>query len=89
MVTDVIVLMDSGSYQVTLAWKQVIIMVITTLLLAGFWYLVQKTSLGRAQRACEQDRKMAALLGINVDHNHLAHLRPSAPRSRPSPGDVP
>ncbi|MDF2995068.1 MAG: inner-rane translocator [Xanthobacteraceae bacterium] len=68
MVTDVIVLMDSGSYQVTLAWKQVIIMVITTLLLAGFWYLVQKTSLGRAQRACEQDRKMAALLGINVDH---------------------
>ena len=32
-----------------------------------FWYLVQKTSLGRAQRACEQDRKMAALLGINVD----------------------
>jgi branched-chain amino acid transport system permease protein len=29
--------------------------------------VVQKTSLGRAQRACEQDRKMAALLGINVD----------------------
>jgi branched-chain amino acid transport system permease protein len=28
---------------------------------------VQKTSLGRAQRACEQDRKMAALLGIDVD----------------------
>lgn len=68
MITDVIVLMDSGTYQVTLAWKQVIIMVITSLLLAGFWYLVQKTSLGRAQRACEQDRKMAALLGINVDH---------------------
>ena len=68
MITDVIVLMDSGNYQVTLAWKQVIIMVMTTALLAGFWYLVQKTSLGRAQRACEQDRKMAALLGINVDH---------------------
>jgi branched-chain amino acid transport system permease protein len=28
---------------------------------------VQKTSLGRAQRACEQDRKMAALVGVNVD----------------------
>jgi len=28
---------------------------------------VEKTSLGRAQRACEQDRKMAALLGIDVD----------------------
>jgi branched-chain amino acid transport system permease protein len=32
-----------------------------------FWYLVQKTPLGRAQRACEQDQKMAALLGIDVD----------------------
>ena len=42
-------------------------MVVTAVLLAGFWYLVQKTSLGRAQRACEQDRKMAALLGIDVD----------------------
>ena len=26
-----------------------------------------KTDLGRAQRACEQDRTMTALLGINVD----------------------
>ena len=25
------------------------------------------TSIGRAQRACEQDRKMAALLGVDVD----------------------
>ncbi len=32
-----------------------------------FWYLVNKTALGRAQRACEQDRKMAALLGVDVD----------------------
>ena len=39
----------------------------TIVLLAAFWYLVQKTPLGRAQRACEQDRKMAALLGIDVD----------------------
>ena len=37
------------------------------MLLAVFWYLVKKTPLGRAQRACEQDRKMAALLGIDVD----------------------
>jgi branched-chain amino acid transport system permease protein len=36
-------------------------------LLTIFWYIVNRTSLGRAQRACEQDRKMAALLGINVD----------------------
>ena len=47
--------------------KQIVIMVVTFLLLTAFWYLVQRTSLGRAQRACEQDSKMAALLGINVD----------------------
>jgi branched-chain amino acid transport system permease protein len=33
----------------------------------GFATLIARTSLGRAQRACEQDRGMAALLGINVD----------------------
>jgi branched-chain amino acid transport system permease protein len=57
----------ASSYPVKLAYKQIIIMAITVILLTAFWYLVQKTSLGRAQRACEQDRKMAALLGIDVD----------------------
>lgn len=57
----------AGAYPVKLAYKQIIIMVVTAVLLAAFWYLVQKTALGRAQRACEQDRKMAALLGIDVD----------------------
>jgi branched-chain amino acid transport system permease protein len=54
-------------YQVTLSYKQLIIWVVTALLLAAFWYVVSKTTLGRAQRACEQDQKMAALLGIDVD----------------------
>ncbi|MGM4982004.1 MULTISPECIES: branched-chain amino acid ABC transporter permease [Rhizobium] len=52
---------------VSLSLKQIIIFIITVVLLAAFWYLVNKTALGRAQRATEQDRKMAALLGINVD----------------------
>ncbi|MGO4834105.1 branched-chain amino acid ABC transporter permease, partial [Rhizobiaceae sp. 2RAB30] len=52
---------------VTISLKQIIIVVVTAALLAIFWYLVNKTALGRAQRACEQDRKMAALLGIDVD----------------------
>jgi branched-chain amino acid transport system permease protein len=56
-----------GSYDVTLSIRQILIMIVTVILLAGFWYLVQRTALGRAQRACEQDRKMAALLGIDVD----------------------
>jgi branched-chain amino acid transport system permease protein len=57
----------SNGYVVALSYKQVIIMAVTAVLLAIFWYVVQKTALGRAQRACEQDRKMAALLGIDVD----------------------
>ncbi len=67
MLKDVIVLVKSDTYDVTISYKQIMIWVVTAVLLAGFWYLVQKTSLGRAQRACEQDRKMASLLGIDVD----------------------
>jgi branched-chain amino acid transport system permease protein len=52
---------------ISISLKQIVIAVVTVVLLAVFWYLVNKTSLGRAQRACEQDRKMAALLGIDVD----------------------
>ncbi len=62
----------NGSYNlfgtgVTISLKQVVVIVVTAVLLTIFWYVVNRTSLGRAQRACEQDRKMAALLGINVD----------------------
>jgi branched-chain amino acid transport system permease protein len=42
-------------------------MIVTAALLFVLWYIVTKTSLGRAQRACEQDQKMAALLGVDVD----------------------
>lgn len=52
---------------ISVSLKQIIIVLVTIVLLAVFWYLVNKTSLGRAQRACEQDRKMAALLGVDVD----------------------
>jgi branched-chain amino acid transport system permease protein len=56
-----------GGAHVTIAFKQILIMTVTAVLLTAFWYLVQRTSFGRAQRACEQDRKMAALLGVDVD----------------------
>ncbi|TRB03875.1 branched-chain amino acid ABC transporter permease [Agrobacterium tumefaciens] len=52
---------------ITVSLKQMIILILTSALLAAFWYIVNKTALGRAQRATEQDRKMAALLGIDVD----------------------
>ncbi len=64
---SVIHVTSGGDYNVTLSYKQIMIVGVTAVLLAGFWYLVQHTSLGRAQRACEQDRRMASLLGIDVD----------------------
>jgi branched-chain amino acid transport system permease protein len=67
MFNDVIHISVGGSYDVTLQYKQLVIGFVTAVLLFAFWWLVQKTALGRAQRACEQDRKMAALLGIDVD----------------------
>lgn len=67
MMTDVVTLREGANYAVTLSYKQMLIMVVTAVLLSIFWWVVQNTALGRAQRACEQDRKMAALLGINVD----------------------
>ncbi|WP_133771958.1 ABC transporter permease subunit [Enterovirga rhinocerotis] len=67
MMQEVIPLFERNGYLVALSYKQLIIMLVTATLLTGFWYVVKKTSLGRAQRACEQDRKMAALVGIDVD----------------------
>jgi branched-chain amino acid transport system permease protein len=67
MFSDVIVLMSGDGYDVTLSYKQIAIWLVTAILLGGFWFLVSRTALGRAQRACEQDQKMAALLGIDVD----------------------
>ncbi|MBO0711390.1 MAG: branched-chain amino acid ABC transporter permease LivH [Acetobacteraceae bacterium] len=65
---DVIVLMSGeNGYDVALSYKQIAIWLVTAVLLAAFWFLVTRTALGRAQRACEQDQKMAALLGVDVD----------------------
>src|ERR1700685_2105364 len=65
MIQGEFVLFNQNNFAVTLSYKQLIIWGITAVLLAGFWYLVAKTRLGRAQRACEQDQKMAALGGVD------------------------
>ncbi len=54
-------------FNVTLSYMQMIIILSTLVLMTVFTFIIQRTSLGRAQRACEQDTKMASLLGINVD----------------------
>ena len=56
---------DVGGISISL--KQILIVVITIVMMTVFWFIVNRTSLGRAQRATEQDRKMAALLGVDVD----------------------
>jgi len=61
------VLMGAETYPVTISYRQITIWLVTAVLLIAFWYVVSRTALGRAQRACEQDRRMAALLGVNVD----------------------
>jgi len=66
MFTEILRPLGEG-HDVNLQVRQIVIVLVTAALLGGLWYLVQKTSLGRAQRACEQDRKMASLLGIDVD----------------------
>ena len=46
---------------------QIIMIVLTIALMVAFTWLIGRTPLGRAQRACEQDMKMAWLCGVNVD----------------------
>ncbi|MEO0670602.1 MAG: branched-chain amino acid ABC transporter permease LivH [Pseudomonadota bacterium] len=68
LVTDGYAIMESAEgFTVRLSNMQILIVVTTILLMVAFTYLITKTSLGRAQRACEQDRTMAALTGVNVD----------------------
>jgi branched-chain amino acid transport system permease protein len=58
---------ERGTIVVQISYMQIVIMATTLLLMAGFTLLIAKTPLGRAQRACEQDQKMASLLGVDVD----------------------
>jgi len=62
-----VTLMEHEGFTVRLGYLQMIIVLVTVVLMAGFTLLIRRTALGRAQRACEQDQKMAALLGVNVD----------------------
>ena len=58
---------EGGEFDVILSTMQIIIVVTTVVLMIAFSLLISRTALGRAQRACEQDRTMAALVGVDVD----------------------
>jgi len=60
-------IMEGDGFAVSISYLQILIVVTTVALMSVFALMIARTALGRAQRACEQDRRMAALLGIDVD----------------------
>jgi len=67
VVTTNFKILENENFVVTLSLMQVVIILTTVFLMSLFWVIIKYSALGRAQRACEQDRVMAALLGVNVD----------------------
>ena len=60
-------LLEKDGFVVQISYLQMIIIALTLALMVAFSLLIARTRLGRAQRACQQDMKMAALIGIDVD----------------------
>ena len=60
-------ILREGDYVVSVSYMQMIIVFLMLVLMAVFSQIIARTALGRAQRACEQDRDMAALIGVDVD----------------------
>jgi branched-chain amino acid transport system permease protein len=67
LVTGAHTLIDHDGFSVQISNIQIVIVVITVVLMAVFSWLVARTRLGREMRACEQDLKMASLVGVNTD----------------------
>jgi branched-chain amino acid transport system permease protein len=61
------IIMSQDGFTVDLSNIKILVVVLTVLLMTVFTLIINRTSLGRAQRACEQDSKMAALAGVDVD----------------------
>ncbi len=64
---NIVLMTRSDGFTVVLSYLQIFIVLVTIALMTVFTLIITRTALGRAQRACEQDKTMAALLGVNVD----------------------
>ncbi len=62
-----ITLVSDKTFPVQLSNVQIIVMITTVVLMVIFSWLVARTRLGRDMRACEQDLRMASLLGVDVN----------------------
>jgi branched-chain amino acid transport system permease protein len=67
IVTGGYALWEGDGFEVQLSNIQIIVVLTTLALMLAFSWLVGRTRLGRDMRACEQDIKMAALLGVDTD----------------------
>lgn len=60
--------LDVGAGQsIFVSYIQVLVVVTTLVLMGAFTWMITRTSFGRQQRACEQDRTMTGFLGVNAD----------------------
>jgi branched-chain amino acid transport system permease protein len=67
LVTDGYTLLERDGFAVQLSNIQIIVILVTLVLMSVFAWIIANTRLGRDMRACEQDRPMASLLGVDVD----------------------
>ncbi len=59
--------MEQDGFVVRISTIQLAVIGLTFALMCALAFLIERTALGRAQRACEQDMAMAGMLGIDVD----------------------
>ena len=61
------IMRSASDFTVIVSKLQILIWLLTITLMIVFSLIISRTSLGRAQRACEQDMTMAGLIGVNVN----------------------
>ncbi|ODT14723.1 MAG: ABC transporter permease [Kaistia sp. SCN 65-12] len=52
---------------VSISWLRVMVLIVSVVLIAGTYFLINRTKLGKAMRATFQDGGTAALMGVNVN----------------------
>jgi branched-chain amino acid transport system permease protein len=67
LITGSMELIERGGFAVRISAIQIAVIALTLVLMVALTFLVERTRLGRSQRACEQDIGMAGMLGIDVD----------------------
>jgi branched-chain amino acid transport system permease protein len=67
LITGGFTLISNADFPVRLSNVQLIVIVTTLALMTVFSLVIARSRLGRHMRACEQDLRMAALIGVDTD----------------------